>query len=111
MEKGYNSIGIDIFDNKDFKKFKKTLYYTLTTPEKEKFNSLVSKNQKKNYLISRWVAKEAIVKLLDAQSTIRSISVLNSSSGKPYCLEYPNIDISISHSNNSTVCVAIWKNK
>jgi phosphopantetheinyl transferase (holo-ACP synthase) len=110
MKNNFNSIGIDIFDNSDYKRFKKTLLYALTDLEKKYFDKIENKKNVQNYLISRWVAKEAIVKILDAKVNIRSLSILNHESGKPYCFEYPDIEISISHSKKSTICVAIWKN-
>ena len=69
------------------------------------------KTNKSQYFSGRFAAKEAIKKALSsydktAESSFKSIEILNSDSGKPYVASKSNEDISISISHDGNYAVA-----
>ena len=63
------------------------------------------RNNKAEYLASRWSAKEAVFKA----TGIKNPSVLNDESGKPYIVDHPKIFITISHEREYAFAVALDK--
>lgn len=64
---------------------------------------------KREYLASRFAAKEAIVKATNKRFLINQIEVLNSPEGKPYCSNISGIELSISHEREYSVAFAIYQ--
>lgn len=82
----------------------------LTSAEFARFNSL-NDGLQVEYLASRFAAKEAIVKATNREYTVNQIEILNYPSGKPYCSNIDNIELSISHEKKYSVAFAIWYEK
>lgn len=82
----------------------------LTEKEFNKFVSLRTKKQKREYLSGRWAAKEAIFKSLpnNLKLSLFNIEVLNYDSGQPYCTNFENIRLSISHSQYYVICCCAY---
>lgn len=111
------SIGTDIeavnrFKDKTLDNDKRFLEHIYTPKELEYCFSCGIPEQ---HLCARYCAKEAIVKALSdfdiSDVYYGDIEILNSISGKPYANieKYPNIKIkiSLSHTKDSAVCVAL----
>ena len=80
----------------------------LTNKEMEIFQTYKDKRAKE-YLASRFCAKEAIFKALPSQNrVIHDIEVLNNEHHKPYChIEPYKIHVSISHEEEYVIAYAI----
>ena len=84
-----------------------------------KFQQKKNKNKFIATLAGKFAAKEAISKALGSgigkKLRFKEISILNETSGKPFAkidrYNLENIHISISHSNDNAVALAIIENK
>lgn len=104
-------LGIDIVLKKKFAKVSlNQAKRILTSKEFDKFILFTTRKQKMEYLASRWAAKEAIFKALPQHSKINlfTIEILNDVSGKPYCSNFENIRLSISHFKRYVVCCCAY---
>ena len=103
-------IGIDIEEHSRFDlSNNKLINKILSNDEFRIFSLFGSEKRKIEYLCSRWAAKEAIFKLNKFDSkNYHDYSILNDDFGKPEVYVYGKkiqIDISISHSDNYSICV------
>jgi holo-[acyl-carrier protein] synthase len=71
----------------------------LTGSEKEE---LVKRSNQLQYIAGRWASKEAFFK---CTGSTENVSILNDKNNKPYILNHPNLEISISHEKD--FCIAI----
>lgn len=111
------NIGIDIVENERFSKMindEKKISRILSNLEVKIFSEITSDKRKIEYLASRFCAKEAVIKAINKEGlsfSYKDISILNDDVGAPYVEFSFEVDfkllISISHSNNSSVCVAV----
>jgi phosphopantetheine--protein transferase-like protein len=97
-------VGIDIVKINRFKQniglWSKKI---LTDHEKEE---LTKRTNQLQYIASRWASKEAFFK---CTGSIENVSILNDKNNKPYILNHPDLEISISHEKD--FCIAIVINK
>ncbi|MGL4616901.1 MAG: holo-ACP synthase [Mycoplasmoidaceae bacterium] len=78
----------------------------LSIKEIDIFNSLTNYESKISFVASRWAAKEAVYKALNNNDILFiNIEILNDINGKPYCSNFKNIALSITHSE--IYCIAI----
>lgn len=103
------SIGIDILNLKKIKLKENLISRILSEKELEIFNRISNKNRRKMFFSTIWVAKECIFKLGINNFSYKSLTILHDEKGKPYCLEYPDICLSISHEKKYTIGVAFIK--
>ncbi len=99
------NIGCDIVSNNRLMNVnERFLDFVLTDKEKFEYTK-----HGLNYLYGRFAAKEAIMKVLrDTKKIVfTDIEVLNDKDGAPYCVNYSNIKISISHEKDYTIAVAL----
>lgn len=99
------NIGCDIVkNNRLINKNERFIDLILTENEKIEY-----KKVGKTYLFGRFAAKEAIMKALPNTKTYNFLDfeILSDSNGEPYCKNYKNIKISISHEKDYTIAVAI----
>jgi len=110
------NIGIDIVENNRFLSFvenPRKYQRILSAKEKDLFLKISNKSRKLEYLAGRFAAKEAVIKCLaytDYKACYSEISILNKEGGSPYVeMENENYKIllSISHSNQNTIAVAV----
>ncbi len=99
------NIGIDIVDNNRLKnKCQRFIDLILTKKEQLEY-------QKRGYLYlcGRFAVKEAIFKALPdtKKYNFLDFEILTNHDGSPYCFNNNKIKVSISHSKNTTVAVAI----
>ena len=98
-------IGCDIVENSRlFNKSQRFIELILTFNEMKQFEIYGH-----SYLCGRFAAKEAIMKVLENTKKIAftDIEILNDAEGMPYCINYPEIKISISHEKKFTIAVAL----
>jgi len=103
-------IGIDIEEHSRFDLSNtKLINKILSKDELRNFSLFTSNKRKIEYLCSRWAAKEAIFKLNKfVSNSYHDYSILNDEFGRPEVYVYGKkiqIDISISHSDNYSICV------
>ena len=70
------------------------------------------KSKQAEFFAGRFAAKEAVVKLLGTgfRNIYHSdIEVLSDKIGKPVCVTFPSIDISITHTKNIAGAIAVYK--
>lgn len=101
-------IGTDIIDNSRVKPI--IAKRILTDSE---YQIYLSKNPalQNEYLASRFAAKEAIIKATNKLLPINQIEIANDPDGKPYCVNIPEIELSISHEKGYSVAFAIYQKK
>ena len=84
----------------------------LSQAEKQEFNSLANiENRKRSFLLGRLAAKKSIMALTKIKN-IKEIQISWGVNNQPIvtCQNYPNLQISISHSQNITMAIAFDKN-
>lgn len=105
------SIGTDIVSHKKILFFfnKKKYLRILTKNELNELN-LRKGYERINYLSGRWAAKEAIYKALYSyyNTNLINIEILNDKNGKPYCNNFKNAKISISHTKKYSIAFCIF---
>jgi len=111
------NIGVDIVEKERFVKFvndEKMIARILSDLEVKIYKEINNEKRKIEYLASRFCAKEAIIKAINQENltfSYKDISILNYANGAPYVkFNFPvnfEILISLSHSENSCVCVAV----
>ncbi|MGL5640385.1 MAG: holo-ACP synthase [Mycoplasmoidaceae bacterium] len=80
----------------------------LSIKEKDIFVSLISEDLKISFVASRWAAKEAVYKALNNKDILFiNIEILNDENGKPYCSNFENIALSITHSEIYCIAIAL----
>ena len=99
------NIGCDIVENNRLKnKGDRFIDLVLTEYEKQLY-------QEKGlpFLCGRYAAKEAIMKVLPNTKDIafKDLEIVNNSQGSPYCVQHPEIALSISHEKKYTIAVAL----
>lgn len=99
------SIGVDIVKHSriDDKLTKKIL----TEKELTQYKNINNKNAKKEYLCSRFAAKEAIIKATNKKFTLKEIEVLRTE-GKA-SVNIKGIELSISHEKDYSIAFCIYK--
>ena len=95
-------IGVDITDLTRIRLDPSFLRHLLTEREMEEYEQRKSERRKIEYAGGRFAAKEAIFKATGAPDFL-SWSVLNGPDGKPYILDHPELEISISHDGNFAI--------
>lgn len=113
------NIGIDIVEKKRFAKMienEKKVNRILSDFEVKIYNEITNQNRKIEYLASRFCAKEAIIKAINQENlsySYKDLSILNNENGSPYVKFHFDVNfevlISLSHSENNCVCVAVMK--
>lgn len=109
MKSNFFEVGIDIVNKKyfknDFNNFGKRF---LTKNEYNEYLK-IDQNYKINYLSGRWAAKEAIYKAISKFIKINliDIEILYDESKKPFCSNINNVSISISHTDNYSIAMAM----
>lgn len=103
MDVGIDITSIERFKNRD----DKFISYILTPEEYSVYNNL-SPNKKPVFLATRWACKEAIFKATEDPKFLE-YSILNTSTGKPYILNYPDMKVSISHEGDTVIAIVIVK--
>jgi phosphopantetheine--protein transferase-like protein len=97
-------IGIDLVKINRFKKnidlWSKRI---LTDLERE---HLTEKKNKIQYIAGRWASKEAFFKCTGSRE---NISILNDENNRPFILQYPDLEISISHEKDYCIAVVTGK--
>lgn len=108
MKKRYKKdIGIDIEEKARFNNISdKFIRRILTKNEINEFNKIKNINKKISYLSSRWACKEAIFKI-NNNVNISDIEILNDFNGRPFCSNYNNIKLSISHTDKLVIAIAL----
>lgn len=104
-------IGIDLVENKRFINYPiNNVKRILTNNEYNEYLKIDSKYQSL-YLASRWSAKEAIYKAVNNVININliNIEILYGNNKKPYCTNIKNISLSVSHTENNTIAIALFK--
>ncbi len=99
------NIGCDIVENKRLKnKSQEFINYVLTKNEQIEY-----KKRGFLYLCGRFAVKEAIMKALPdtKKYNFLDFEILTNNDGSPYCVNYKNIKISISHEKTTTMAMAI----
>ncbi len=98
-------IGVDIVKHSrvNFKIAKKVL----TEKEIDQFNDISNDDAKKQYLSSRFAAKEAIIKATNKKYSFKDIEVLRTN-GAP-SINIDNIELSISHEEDYSIAFCIYK--
>lgn len=89
-------IGVDVVSIERINPESKISAYILTSLELNVFNNLQTRHQKILFLSGRLAAKEAIFKATQNKDYLK-FSILNLESGKPYVVNHPEIEISITH--------------
>lgn len=97
------TVGVDIVENARVRL--DLANRILTTGEYAQFTELSSEDQKREYLASRFAAKEAIIKATGQKYSYRDIEVLRTD-GKPK-LNLEGIELSISHERDYSVAFCI----
>ncbi|MDE7161611.1 MAG: holo-ACP synthase [Anaeroplasmataceae bacterium] len=104
-------IGIDLVEHKDMEfRDERFIRHVLTEKEIAYYNSITNKKRRIEYLSSRFACKEAIFKCYPSNIAFQDITILNYSNGAPYALiqnQSTNLQISLSHTDNYSVAVAI----
>lgn len=112
----FKNIGIDIISNKKIKKLmskEQFINKILSSKEKEYYIKINNNKRKIEYLAGRFTSKEAIIKSITNKYpswNYSDISILNDETGRPYFeseIIKENIILSISHTDEYTVSVAI----
>lgn len=106
-------IGIDIVDNIRFKHLSQFAIKRMLTVNEYNEYIQVHDNYKHLYLASRWTTKEAIYKAINEFIKINliNIEILYKQNKNPYCTNIDNISLSISHTENFTIAIALYKIK
>ena len=107
-------VGIDIQRIDAFKDFEKNKVFYEKVFTKAEIDYCMGRKDYKSCFCGKFCAKEAVIKTLDEAIPIRDIEVLNMASGKPYVKiksVEKDIKISLSHSKDSCVGVAINNEK
>ncbi|MDX1702168.1 MAG: 4'-phosphopantetheinyl transferase superfamily protein [Melioribacteraceae bacterium] len=79
-----------------------SLYYSqLNDAERDIYNSLKFEKRKLEWMAGRLAAKKAFSKFCDKMkmSKIENVTILNNNDRAPYFKEYPELQLSITHSN------------
>ena len=99
------NIGCDIVENERLKNKSQEFINLILTEEEQK----EYKKRGFLYLCGRFAAKEAIMKALPDTKKYHFLNfeILTDVEGQPYCTNYENIKISISHEKKYTMAVAI----
>lgn len=104
-------IGIDLVEHKDIEyRDERFIKRILTKRELDYYYTITNKKRRIEYLSSRFACKEAIFKCYQAGLTFLDITILNNELGAPYALindAKANIELSLSHTDNYSVAVAI----
>ena len=95
-------IGVDITDLTRIRLDSSFVRHVLTEREMEEYAQRKSEKRKIEYVGGRFAAKEAIFKATGAADFL-AWSVLNGPDGKPYILNHPELEISISHDANLAI--------
>ncbi len=104
-------IGIDVVDNYKFLSLSSLAVKRMLTENEYKEYLLIDDSYKPKYLAGRWAAKEAIYKSLHniVRINVVNIEILYNENRIPYCSNVNDISISISHTDNHTVAISIFK--
>ena len=97
-------IGVDIVDLSRIRIDSSFVRHVLTEEEKAEFEERRSEKRKVEYVGGRFAAKEAIFKATGAGDFL-SWSILNGPKGKPYVLNHPELEVSISHDGDMAIAV------
>lgn len=111
MKNSLYEIGIDIVNKSHFNNVSDNFVKRFLT-KKEYLEYLNLENSYKiNFLSGRWAAKEAIYKAISNYKKINliNIEILYDKNRKPFCSNIDNVSISISHSDNYSIAMAIYK--
>ena len=98
-------IGIDIVDLRRIHLSDSSINTMLTEEEKKEYSLKISDRRKVEYLAGRFAVKEAIFKATQDKAYLQ-YSILNTDFGKPYVLNHPEIEISISHDGDYAIGMA-----
>ncbi len=107
-------VGVDIQENKAFKSFKGNIHFYKRIFTKKEIDYCIRRKDYKSAFCAKFCVKEAVIKIFDKKINYKEIEVLNTKSGKPYVLikgeKRKNISVSLSHTQNYCVGVAVLKN-
>lgn len=99
-------IGVDIACISRFKKVDEHFINRVLTAEESKVYDDLPTEKKILFLAGRWASKEAIFKALNNPNYL-NYSILNDNNGRPYVLNHPEINISLSHDGDYVVSFVI----
>lgn len=97
-------IGIDVVAIERIKLNESFIKYILTSYEQEELLLRHTEKSKKEYIAGRFAVKEAIFKATQ-QVDYLSYSCLNDEKHKPYILDHPEIEVSISHDGGIAIAM------
>lgn len=97
-------VGIDIVDIQRVKLIDAFIRTVLTAAEQKELEQRHTEAAKKEYLAGRFAVKEAIFKATQDQEYLH-YSCLNAENGKPYILDHPEMDVSISHDGHIAAAI------
>ncbi|MBN8636608.1 MAG: 4'-phosphopantetheinyl transferase superfamily protein [Anaerolineae bacterium] len=69
------------------------------------FTQLKTEKRAHDWLMGRWTAKQLLHQLTNAPHS--AIRIFNHANGAPYCPDFPQYSLSISHSGDHAVCAVI----
>lgn len=95
-------IGVDIVQISRIQLKESFIKHVLTEEEQEEYKQIQSEKRKKEYLAGRFASKEAIFKATQDINYL-SYSILHEPNGRPFVLNHPEIQISISHDGDYAI--------
>jgi holo-[acyl-carrier protein] synthase len=99
-------VGIDLVEISRITLADSFVTLILTQQEQQEYAQLRTEHAQKEYLAGRFAAKEAIFKATQDQDYLK-YSILHSDSGKPFVLNHPEMDLSISHDGGMAAAIVM----
>ncbi len=101
-------IGIDLVSLNRVSLEETWIQHILTNEEMKELSGIKLESRKIAYVGGRFAVKEAIFKATQDLSYL-SFSCLHDEKGKPYILDHPEIEVSISHDDGYAVAMVLVK--
>lgn len=102
-------IGVDLID---LRRITKRLAAKVLSPlEQEEFQLIQQPLVMRQFIGSRFAAKEALFKATQTTYSMREVTVAHHPSGEPYFVEFPDVKLSISHEKDYAIAFVIADNK
>jgi len=100
--------GVDIVDLSRIPLSEAFIHRILTEEEISQYRMRKNDSRRREFLGGRFACKEAIFKATGDKEYL-SYSILNDESGKPYVLDHPEMEVSISHDAGIAIAVILIK--
>jgi 4'-phosphopantetheinyl transferase len=79
----------------------------LSPAESQCFEALKTPKRRHDWLLGRWTAKHLVQAVIGQGHALDTLIIMNGADGAPYLPEYPQFDLSISHSHGFAFCALV----